>query len=399
MILGRLFAPRAALLQNPEGWQELFGPGTNSNAGEVVTAATAMRVSTVFACTRVIAETIATLPFGLYRRVGDRIEPQRQNRLFSLVHDTPNVDMTSVDLFETSTAGLCLRGRAFSRIYRTKGGEIGEIVPLNPAEIVMDRTASGALVYVQTGGPTLTAAEVWRVNGFGTDGLVGLSPIGQLREAIGMVMAMERHGSALFRNGARPGGLLTTENVLKPDVREALRKNWDEKYQGAANRGKTAVLEQGLKFQAIGMTSEDSQFLETRKFQRTDICGAYRVPPHMIGDLERATFSNIEHQDLAFAKHTIRPYLVRFEKSAGRDLLTPVQRKEGFFFKFNIEGLLRGDTASRTQYYREMFGIGALSQNEIRAKEDEPPIDNGDAYYVPANMINTNSAAPAEGEE
>ncbi|WP_338154821.1 phage portal protein [Piscirickettsia salmonis] len=201
---------------------------------------------------------------------------------------------------------------------------------------------------------------MWRLNAMGSDGIIGSSPITLQRESLGLSAATQEHGAKLFGNGARPSGILTTDSHLKKEGRENLAESW-KKAHGGKNSNGVAVLENGLRWQALTMSSEDSQFLETRKYQRNEICGIFRVPPHMV------------------------PWLVKIEQSISRDLLLAHERKK-YFIKFNIEGLLRGDTAARAAFYNRMFSIGVMSQNDIRELENMNPIEDGDRYYRPLNM-------------
>jgi len=380
----------ATTLKEPDTWLSEALNARPTASGQSVTPDSAMRVTTVYACTRVLAESVASLPLHLYRRGPDgRKEKATDHPLYSLLHDLPNREMTSYDLRELQMAQLCLRGNAYARLYRKRNGEVGEIVPWKTQKVRIDRDSSGRLVFLVEGEGTFYHDSVWRIPGLGGDGIVGYTPIGLAREAIGLALATEQHGAALFGNGAHPLGVLETDGVFQDEEAiERLRSQFQERYSGS-NAHKPLILEKGLKWQQISLSSEDAQFLETRKFQRSEICAIYRVPPHMIADLERATFSNIEHQSLEFVMHTLRPWLVRFEQSIHRDILTPAQRKR-YFVSFSVEGLLRGDIKSRYEAYSKAIVNGWMNRNEVRALENMNPADGLDEFLVPTNMDQNN---------
>ncbi|MGJ3501618.1 phage portal protein, HK97 family (plasmid) [Piscirickettsia salmonis] len=347
------------------------------------------RLATVYACIRVLAESIAALPLHVYRyKKNGGKELATDHPLYAILHDLPNREVTSFDLRENLVGHLCLRGNAYCQIIRDRAGRVRELIQL-PTDNTTIRRDEGTkkLVYstiLNGQSYELRDDEVWRLNAMGSDGIIGSSPITLQRESLGLSAATQEHGATLFGNGARPSGILTTDGTLKTEGRKNLAEAW-KKAHGGKNSNGVAVLENGLKWQTLTMSSEDSQFLETRKYQRNEICGIFRVPPHMIADLERATFSNIEHQDLAFVRHSLVPWLVKIEQSISRDLLLAHERKN-YFVKFNIEGLLRGDTAARASFYNRMFSIGVMSQNDIRALENMNPVEDGDRYYRPLNM-------------
>ncbi len=351
-----------------------------------------MRVSTVYACVRVLAESVASLPLHVYGRTkGGGKYRAISHPLYEILHSAPNAEMTSFDLRELLMGSLCLTGNAYHRIYRTRGGQIGELVPIPADTVVVDRAKSGSLVYAVDGDKTLRQSQVWRIPGMGGDGIVGYSPITLAREAIGLALATEQHGATLFGNGAHPGGILETDGVLRDQgAIDRLRSQFERSYSGR-NANRPLVLERGLKWRQISMSSDDAQFLETRKFQRTEICSIFRVPPHMIGDLERATFSNIEHQSLEFVMHTLRPWLVRIEQSITRDLISPDERGM-IFAEFDVRGLLRGDIKSRYDAYNLAIRTGWMSRNEARKLENLNPVDGLDEYLISSDMMQSDNA-------
>ncbi len=383
---------------------EDISPGLVSTAGIRVNEETALRVTAVYACVRVIAETVASLPLPLYRRLDRGKEKVTGHPLYPVLHDMPNPEMTSFTFREVLMTQLLLWGNAYAQIVRDKRGQVLELWPLSPSgmELVRDDKAR-QLVYRYTEGMKTIEykpEQIFHIPGLSFDGVKGLSPIAVTREAIGLAMATEEFGSRFFGNGARPGGILEHPGVVKDP--EKLRKSWEEVYKGVHNSHKIAVLEEGMKYHEIGIPPEDAQFLETRKFQLNEICRIFRVPPHLVGDLERATFSNIEHQSIDFVVHTIRPWLVRWEQAIVKALLLPEERKL-YFPRFNVDGLLRGDFKTRMEGYAIGRQNGWYSANDIRELEDMNPIPEeagGDLYLVNGNMLPAKLAgSKAEGGE
>lgn len=251
----------------------------------------------------------------------------------------------------------------------------------------VDRSSKGELFYEyhkESGSVILRKEEVLHIPGLGFDGLIGYSPIAMAKNAIGMTIAAEEYGSKLFANGANPGGVLEHPGVVKDPKR--IRDSWNDVYQGSSNAHRIAVLEEGMKFQPISIPPEQAQFLETRKFQTEEICRIFRVPPHLVASLDRATFSNIEHQSISFVVHTISPWLVRLEQSMNKSLLNPGEKGQ-YFVSFVADGLLRGDYASRMQGYSIGIQNGFLSPNDVRALENMNTIENGNVYAMNGNMV------------
>ena len=377
------------------GWPFLFG---KSAAGKCVNEFTAMQTTAVYACVRILAESIAGLPLHVYEYRGNGKERVPGHPLYFLLHDSPNPEMTSFIFRETAMIHLLLWGNFFGQIIRDGMRRVVGIYPLLPNRMSVDRDENGEIVYTYTplsdSKPNLKSGrsiklrrdDVLHVPGLGFDGLVGYSPIAMARNAIGMTLACEEYGSAFFVNGARPSGILKHPGVLKDPSK--LRESWQSVYGGTANTGKVVVLEEGLDFQQISIPPEEAQFLETRKFQIDEIARLYRVPPHMIGDLERATFSNVEQQSLEYVKYTLNPWVVRWEQSLQKALLLPSEQKR-YFIKFNVDGLLRGDYQSRMQGYATGRQNGWLSANDIREMENMNPIpdeEGGNLYLINGNL-------------
>lgn len=374
---------------------QVFYFGT-SGSGKSVTVQSAIQLSTVYACVRVISETIASLPLGIYEAVNDGNEKAMEHPLYRLLHDEPNSEMTSFVFREVMLAHLLLYGNSYSQIIRSGKNTIVGLYPLLPDHMDVDRDSKGNLQYTYTTSDGKTVSikprDVLHIPGLGFDGVMGYSPIALEKNAIGLGIASEEYGSKFFSNGARPSGILTHPNTVKNP--KALRDSWNSAYGGSSNSNRVAILEEGMKFEPIAIPNNEAQFLETRKFQVDEICRIFRVPPHLVGNLEHATFSNIEHQSIDFAVHTIRPWLVRIEQAMNRALLSD-QEKGRFFVQFNIDGLMRGDYKSRMEGYAIGRQNGWLSANDIRALENQNPIpkeEGGDAYLVNGNMISISTA-------
>ena len=374
-----------------------------SGSGKSVTVQSAIQLSTVYACVRVISETIASLPLGIYETVNDGNEKATDHPLYRLLHDEPNSEMTSFVFREVMLAHLLLYGNSYSQIIRSGKNQVIGLYPLLPDHMDVDRDSKGNLTYTYTTSDGKTVSikprDVLHIPGLGFDGVMGYSPIALEKNAIGLGIASEEYGSKFFSNGARPSGILIHPNTVKNP--KALRESWNSAYGGSSNSNRVAILEEGMKFEPIAIPNNEAQFLETRKFQVDEICRIFRVPPHLVGNLEHATFSNIEHQSIDFAVHTIRPWLVRIEQAMNRALLSD-QEKGRFFVQFNIDGLMRGDYKSRMEGYAIGRQNGWLSANDIRALENQNPIpadQGGDAYLVNGNMISISTAMKQQTEE
>ena len=385
--------PRDAVSSAPTFY---FG---TSGSGKSVNAQTAIQLSTVYACVRVISETIASLPLGVYAVKGNGNEKAMDHPLYRLLHDEPNPEMTSFVFREVMLAHLLLWGNSYCQLIRSGRNRITALYPLLPDKMVVDRDKNGVLFYNYTTGDgtvvTLDPSEVMHIPGLGFDGIMGYSPIALEKNAIGLAIASEEYGSKFFGNGARPSGILTHPNTVKNP--KALRESWNAAYGGSANAGRVCVLEEGMRFEPIAIPNNEAQFLETRKFQVDEICRIFRVPPHLVGNLEHATFSNIEHQSIDFAVHTIRPWLVRIEQAMNRSLFSE-REKGGYYCAFNMDGLMRGDYKSRMEGYAIGRQNGWLSANDIRELENMNPIpeaDGGNAYLVNGNMVSVSRAASA----
>lgn len=387
-------------LANPDA-DLLAALGVQATASGVhVTPESAMRLSAVSACVRLISESIASLPLHVYRRLDERKRVKVIDvPAHRLLHDEPNPLMTSFTMRETMSAQLLLWGKALAVVIRNQASEPVEILPVHPSRVQIRRSDLIGLVYdVRLPNErtiTVGQADMIHVPGLSFDGIESLSPIRYAAQSIGLGIAAEQYGAAFFGNGSTPSGYLTMAERLSPEQVTTLRNSWYASYGGVANSNKTAVLFGGAKFERISIPPSEAQFVEARKFQVAEIARWYRVPPHMIGDLEKATFSNIEHQALEFVTHTLRPWLVRWEQELNRKLFptSTAGVPSDLYVEFNVDGLLRGDIKSRSDYYIRGRQWGWLSANDIRALENMDPIDNGDVYLSPLNMVQAGDPA------
>ena len=377
-----------------------------ADSGERVDEKSAMQIATVYACVRLLAETVAGLPLHLYRFTDSDEkgkERARDHPLYKILYRQPNPEMTSFSFREVMMTHLLLWGNCYAQIIRDgKNGILG-LYPLLPENVEVDRDEKGQIYYIyhaytdEKPGENnkdvyFRRDEIFHVPGLGFNGLVGFSPIAMMKNALGTTLAVEKYGSSFFRNGAQPSGVLEHPGVLKNP--EKIRENWSDVYGGANNAHKVAVLEEGMSYKAISLPPEDSQFLSTRQFGVNEICRIFRVPPHMVQDLEHATFSNIEHQSIDFVVHTLTPWLVRFEQAIVKDLLLPDEQDE-LFPKFNVDGLLRGDYQSRMQGYATGISNGFLSPNDVHRLENMdliPAEKGGDDYYLNGGYVRLEDA-------
>lgn len=388
-IFSRLFKSRAEPKNSLFGSTYSFFFGSTSS-GKTVNERTAMQTTAVYACVRILAETIASLPLHTYMNTESGKEKARDHPIYYLLSDSPNPEMTSFVFRETLMGHLLLWGNSYSQIIRNGHGKVVALYPLLPDKMKVGRSENGEIYYLYTSEGKeylLRNTEVLHIPGLGFDGLIGYSPIAMAKNAIGMALATEEYGAKFFSNGANPGGVLEHPGVVKDPHR--IRDSWNQVYQGTSNAHRVAVLEEGMKFSPIGIPPEQAQFLETRKYQTEEICRIFRVPPHLVGDLERATFSNIEHQSISFVVHTIRPWLVRIEQSINKALFSEEERHK-YFVSFLVEGLLRGDYESRMRGYSIGIQNGFMSPNDVRSLENMNPIpsdEGGNTYMVNGNML------------
>ena len=388
------------------GYSFLMG---SSLAGKNVNERSAMQITAVYACVRILSEAVASLPLHLYKDNGEggKIKAT-EHPLYTLLHDEPNPEMTSFLFRETLMSHLLLWGNAYAQIIRNGKGEVVALYPLMPNRMMVDRDENGQLYYQYSRGTDeaikdknstviLRQTDVLHIPGLGFDGLVGYSPIAMAKNSIGIAMACEEYGAKFFSNGAAPSGVLEHPGMLKDPAR--IRESWQNTFGGSQNAGKVAVLEEGMKYTPISISPNEAQFLETRKFQIDEIARIFRVPPHMVGDLERSTFSNIEHMSLEFVKYTLTPWICRWESNLKKALFSPEEKKT-MFFKFSVDGLLRGDYQSRMTGYSTALQNGFMSPNDIRSLEDWDLIPDemgGNKYLVNGSLCPLENAGAAYG--
>ena len=397
-ILDGLFRSRDKPQNRTSGSTYTFFTG-GSSSGKMVNERSAMQMTAVYACVRILSEAIAGLPLHMYRHREDGgKEKATDHPLYLLLHDEPNPEMSSFVFRETLMTHLLLWGNAYAQIIRNGKGEVVALYPLMPNKMSVDRDNNGQLYYTyqmasedtpaaDAGLVILKPSDVLHIPGLGFDGLVGYSPIAMAKNAIGLAIATEEYGAKWFANGAAPSGVLEHPGTIKDPSR--VREAWQSQFGGSSNSGKIAVLEEGMKYTPITISPEQAQFLETRKFQINEIARIFRVPPHMVGDLEKSSFSNIEQQSLEFVKYTLDPWVVRWEQSIHRSLLSE-DEKASYFVKFNVEGLLRGDYQSRMNGYAIGRQNGWMSANDIRELENLdriPAEEGGDLYLINGNML------------
>lgn len=378
------------------GYSFLFGRTTS---GKPVNERTAMQTTAVYACVRILAEAVASLPLHVYEYQDDGGKKLvHDHPLYYLLHDEPNPEMTSFVFRETLMSHLLIWGNAYAQVIRDGAGRVLGLYPLLPDKMEVQRDDRGNIYYVYSrnsdenpmfkeyGNIKLKAEDVLHIPGLGFDGLIGYSPIAMAKNAVGMTLACEEYGASFFANGANPGGVLEHPGVLKDPSK--VRESWNSVYRGVNNAHKIAVLEEGMKYQQIGIPPEEAQFLETRKFQINEIARLYRIPPHMVGDLDKSSFSNIEQQSLEFVKYTLDPWVIRWEQSLQRSLLLPGEKGK-YFIKLNVDGLLRGDYQSRMNGYAVGRQNGWFSANDIREMENMNPIpdeEGGNLYLINGAM-------------
>lgn len=374
-----------------------FGGGASSS-GIIVNPQTAMQSAAVFACVKVLAESVGMLPLNVF--TGDAtLVKAKTHPLWDILHNQPNDYQTSVEFFEMMIAALCLRGNAYAYVNLGSSGRVVELLPLFPDMVRVEMGADFRLSYQVTmpdgSFKTMAPGEIFHVRGLTLNGWLGISPIAYARESIGLALATEKFGGQLFRNGAKMGGVLEHPQKMSKEAYDRLKDSFDAASSGE-NSHKSAILEEGVKFSKISMTADDSQFLATRQYQRSEIAGIFRVPPHMIGDLARSTNNNIEHQGIEFINNALMPILNRIEKAMRRDLFSEADRRD-LTLKFNVAMLLRGDAAARSAYYNSGIMAGWLTRNEARSMESDIgniliPLDGLSKPLMPLNM--TDGTAP-----
>lgn len=389
---------RSLTVRDPDGW---IGDAMRGDAGEVVTDATALSLSAVWACRNLICGTTASLPLMVYRTNGDGArDVAKGHALYRVLHDSPNFEQTAVDFLDYLTSSIELRGNGYARI-RREGGRVVSLVPIHPDRITVRRLSGGSLEYRWTDekGRQFTEAEtdILHVRGPGGDSLGGMSTLQFGRNTFSLARAADRAAGGMFGNGLRPSGVMTFESWLTKEQRDLAETKLVEKYAGAMNAGRPLILEGGTKWAQITISPEDAQMLESRAFSVEEICRFFGVPPFMIGHTEKSTSwgTGLEQQTLGFLKFSLRYRLKRIEQAFEKQLLTPADRSNGIRIEFNIEGLLRADSGGRAAFYREMTQMGAMTINEVRARENLPPVEGGDVPRMQSQNVPITEAGQA----
>jgi HK97 family phage portal protein len=378
-------------LTSPAAWGWLSG-GHGSDSGEVITPYTAMMVSTVAACVKVISESIASLPLTIYERINNGRQVAYGHSLYHLLADAPNDEMSAFTFWEWVTVGLCLHGNSYVQIQRDSQGAAIALWPLLANLTTPVRMLDGSIAYRTTDGQqqprVLKSADVLHFLMGSHDGLVGLSPIQQARQAIGLARAAERYDSQLFKNSAVPAIAITIPGKLKPEDKTAARVDW-ERMQGESSQHRVAILDNGMSIEKLSISAEDSQFLQTRNYQRADIAAIFRIAPHLVGSTEKVSNSNLEQENLTLVTHTLRPWLSRLESEVRRKLLPTTIGKGAYVAEFDTAELTRGDTAAQSAALTAGIQGGWLCPNEARhALNLNPGPDCLNVYHVPVNYQN-----------
>jgi HK97 family phage portal protein len=357
-----------------------------------VSPETAMRLSTVYSCIKVLSETVSTLPCHLYKLSADRVSKTHQwsDMMHSLVYRSPNDWQTAQEFWQMQVVNLCLRGNSYSYIVRGESGRVVSLHPIPTDSVSVDVQHQNQITYHVTIGEKgsqrtmmLKPSEVLHFKGMTTDGIRGISPISYQGALLGGAIEQRDHANNVFSNGSTPRGVLQVDGTLSDDAYKNLKESWDSAHGGTRNANRVALLEAGVKFEPISMSPGDVQLIETRKMSREEICGIFRVPPHMIADLSRATFSNIEAQGLDFYKSAISPYLKSFENRMDYQLLGDSTR----CFKFDVSELIRGDFQGEVEAYSKLLTMGVMSPNEVRSRLDMNPREGGDDYVSDSNNL------------
>jgi len=384
-------------LKDSTWWQTVFS-GSQTSSGIKVTTDSALHQPAVFACVRVISEDVASLPIKVYSKISDMArEGVDAHPVAQLLGKKPNAEMTPFTFKEVLTAHVLLYGNGYAEIERDNSGTVIGLWILLP-ENMQIKVIDGKVVYVYNsnqGQINYPSERIFHIKGLGHDGLLGYSPIEYARETIGISAAMEKSGGTFFSNASRPSGILSHPAKLSEGAAKRLREGWQGMYSGSENTGRTAILEEGMKWEQLSIPHSDSQWLESRQYSLQDIARIYRVPPHMIGDLSRATFSNIESQQIAYMQSTLMPWMRRWEQEINRKLIGDDEQK--LYAEFLAEELLRGNTLERFDAYRMARESGWLSVNDIRKRENLNPIEGGDSYIQPLNFIDSNLANEVQG--
>lgn len=366
----------------------LFGR-KRTKAGVSVNEERALRLSAVYGCTRVLAETTSTLPFSVMQRSNGRRDARPDHPADFLFRGEPNEQMTTVAWIDAMITMAVLWGDGISLIHRNNNYQPESVEFFHRSQVSIVKTQDGEVYYFLEGYPDpFTQWDVIHLYRHTLNGYSGLSVIKYAAESMGLSVATEEFGSSFFGNGANASGVLMYDKELSDQAYKRLKDDWKHKYQGNDNNHETIILEAGMKYEKITIPPEDAQFLETRKFQGEEICRWFGVKPHMISMLDKATFNNIEHLGLEFVQYTLLPWIVRLEQEMRKKLCTEKEKREGYYIKGNLNGLLRGDITTRKEFYKEMIDRGIFFRDEVRELEDMNPLPNGHGRVITYPMNN-----------
>lgn len=392
-LLAKKVKTRSDKQSRPDDWDDFWyqRQGFESSTGIDVDEDNSLTYFAVWACRKIISEDLGSVPLHLYRRNGEARIKASNLKLYALLHDAPNGEMGAMQFRETLQGHVLSFGNAYAQIIRTLRGDPVALWPLNPANMEVGRNESGELIYhyrlTDSGEPKiLPQNEVFHVAGLGYNGIIGYNPIKYWADTIGSGIAEQQFQGNTFKNGAFPSIAITHPAPIapKPEGREKFRNELTKEYSGKSNTGKILTLWEGMKAEKLSMTSEDSQLIEARKLTWVQVCAIHRVPPHKVMNLYNATFSNIENQDIDYAKSTIRPWAVRWEQAINRQLLGGTRE---YYAEHNLDGLVRGDLLTRYQAYAMGRQWGWLTTNNILEKENMNPVKGGDSRLEPLNMV------------
>ena len=388
-----------AIFNRNVDFEQLYYQLHATNSGTAISTVTpnvAMQMTAVFACVKLISQSIGMLPLNIYKSDGKTRQIATNHPIYPLLKAKPNQDMNTYQFKEAIAAAMCLQGAGYIQKVRSVNGKILELNFLLPQSVGKQRV-NGKISYTYTDyiGTThhFTNDEVINIPYFSIDGINGLSPISVCRESVKLGLTTEKHANLFYENGGKPNGAVEVPTTLTDAAYDRLKTSFNESY-GGSNSYKTAIFEGGAKWANITMTARDAEFIATRKFQISEIARIFSVPPHLIGDLDKATFSNIEQQNIEFATYTIAPLTTKIEDALNAYLLTESELQQGFYFRFDLSALLKGDLKSRFDSYAVARQWGWMSANEIRALEDQNPIEGGDIFLKPLNMGDLKDPTP-----
>jgi HK97 family phage portal protein len=382
-------------LQSPSAWLLSWAGGLTTRAGMAVGPVTAMTLAIYYACLRNISEDVGKLPLHTYRRLPRGKERAVDHPAYALLHDQPNDDMTAMTFRETLTHHALAWGNGYAEIVFSPGNVVQALWPIHPSRVQVRRDEDGRLVYDVYGGELtlpggsragvrrLRQDNILHIKGLGSEGYEGYSVLRLAAESLGLGLAAQTFGAAFFGNGATVGAVLEHPATLTEAAQKRLRESWQTIYGGPSNAMKLAVLEEGLKYTRLGVPPEEAQFLETRQFQVEEVCRWFRMPKSKVHDLTDSTYSNMEQQNLEYVPDTLMPWLTRWEQELKRKLFAD---EPEYFAEHAVQGLLRGDQAARATFYKDLFGVGAISPNDVREFENLNSIGPaGDTFFIASN--------------